>query len=150
MQPINKKAVQKELDLAAEELERHGYVDLANRVDQYASLIMKANKDTDLQELRRGIERVQREAKRRSDVFSRKERVNKKALLQNKLAALRKAKSEKVKKEQLSKSGSEKLAKLIEQARARKSEKSKDARKEDLKKKIRERRLARKRKETEK
>lgn len=152
---FNKEAVQRELDLAAEEMERHGYVDLANKIDQYASLIMKADEGLDLQEIRRGLERVERESSRRKANFVEKDEKEviaaKRQLIQKKLAKLREERKQAVRKDiekkQAPNARSEKLAKLIEKARARKHEKTLASRVEDLKLRVRKRRLARKRRE---
>lgn len=58
------KVLQREMDLAAEELEKAGYLDLAARVDQYSILLATAKKE-DLANLHRGLSRVQAEYEQR-------------------------------------------------------------------------------------
>ncbi len=58
------KILQREMDLAAEELEKAGYLDLAARVDQYSILLATAKKE-DLANLHRGLSRVQAEYEQR-------------------------------------------------------------------------------------
>lgn len=149
---LNKEAVQRELDIAAEAMEKHGYVDLANKIDQYAGLIMQATETTDLQEIRRGLERVEREASRRKTAFIAKDEKEvvamKRQVLQKKLAKLREERKHAVlenQEKQIPNARSEKLAKLIESAKERKAKKTLEARVEDLKLQVRKRRLARKR-----
>jgi hypothetical protein len=61
---FNKDAVQKELDLAAHELEKAGHKDLAERVDYYGDRLMKVTAG-EVPLLRRALSRVLDEAKRR-------------------------------------------------------------------------------------
>lgn len=70
---LNKKAVQKELDLAAEELERHGYVDLAHKVDQYNKKLVTSRSEDDIPTIRAGLISVEKESQRRLRAFDRKE-----------------------------------------------------------------------------
>jgi hypothetical protein len=59
------KVLQREMDLAAEELERAGYLDLAARVDQYNAMLLTAKKE-DLASLHRGLSRIQVEYEQRA------------------------------------------------------------------------------------
>lgn len=61
---FDKKAVQGELDLAAQELENAGYGDLAEKVDYYSDRLVNAHaKEIPL--ISRALRRIQLEAKRR-------------------------------------------------------------------------------------
>lgn len=61
---LDKKAVQEELDKAAEALERAGHTDLAARVDYYSDKLA-ASSDKEATLVRRSLARVYNEAKRR-------------------------------------------------------------------------------------
>jgi hypothetical protein len=61
---FDKRAVQRELDLAAEELERAGHFDLAEKVDYYSNRLMQASAD-EVPLLRRALSRINIEANRR-------------------------------------------------------------------------------------
>jgi len=77
---FNKKAVEKELDKAAEELEKHGYVDLADKVDYYNECLMKVKSEKDIPSIRRGLERIEHEASRRQGKKSGKRTIDKRKL----------------------------------------------------------------------
>lgn len=62
---FNKKAVERELDLAAEELDGFGYKDLADKVDYYNERLMEVDSSKDLPIIRRSLQRIEREASRR-------------------------------------------------------------------------------------
>lgn len=66
------KVLQREMDLAAEELEKAGYLDLAARVDQYSIMLATAKKE-DLTNLHRGLSRVQVEYEQREKQACKKE-----------------------------------------------------------------------------
>jgi uncharacterized membrane protein YqiK len=61
---IDKTAVQKELDLAAHELEKAGHKDLADKVDYFGDRLMRATAG-EVPLVRRALSRVLDEAKRR-------------------------------------------------------------------------------------
>jgi hypothetical protein len=69
---FNKTAVQKELDMAAEELEKAGHSDLAMRVDYYGDRLMAANA-AEVPLLRRALSRVLDEANRRMKAVKKEE-----------------------------------------------------------------------------
>jgi len=62
---FNRKAVEKELDLAAEELDSFGYKDLADKVDYYNERLMEVKSSKALPIIRRSLQRIEREATRR-------------------------------------------------------------------------------------
>ena len=62
---FNKKAVERELDLAAEELDKFGYKDLADKVDYYNERLMEVKSSKEIPAIRRSLQRVEREASRR-------------------------------------------------------------------------------------
>jgi len=62
---FNKKAVQKELDKTAEELEQNGFMDLANKVDEYNKKLMEASTAEEVQQIRKVFINIDREAQRR-------------------------------------------------------------------------------------
>lgn len=66
------KALQREMDLAAEELERAGHLDLATRVDRYNALLLTADKK-DLPQIHRGLSRIQAEYEQRMKATEKKE-----------------------------------------------------------------------------
>jgi hypothetical protein len=66
------RVLQREMDLAAEELERTGYLDLAERVDRYNALIPSASKK-DLPQIHRGLSRIQAEFEQRMNRTAKKE-----------------------------------------------------------------------------
>lgn len=66
------KVLQREMDLAADELERSGYLDLAARVDQYNAMLLTAKKE-DLASLHRGLSRIQAEYEQRAKQDQKKE-----------------------------------------------------------------------------
>ena len=69
---FNKTAVQKELDMAAEELEKAGHADLAGKVDYYGGRLMTATAG-EVPLLRRALSRILDEAKRRMAAVEKKE-----------------------------------------------------------------------------
>jgi len=85
------KVLQREMDLAAEELEKAGYLDLAARVDQYSILLATAKKE-DLANLYRGLSRVQVEYEQRENQAPKPALANAKAqhaVLQARRASIR-------------------------------------------------------------
>lgn len=62
---LDRTALQHELDLAAEELDKAGHQDLADRVDQYSEMLVQA-KDEDIAKIHRGLSRVQMEFEQRN------------------------------------------------------------------------------------
>jgi len=64
---LNKKALQKELDVAADELETLGHTDLADMVDHYNDRLMASATVRDVNLVRRALQRIEREASRRED-----------------------------------------------------------------------------------
>lgn len=79
---LNLKAVQKELDLAAEELEKQGHKDLATKVDFYNDRLQRAaSKEIPL--IRRALQRIQIESARRArkDPSTAKDREAKRAAI---------------------------------------------------------------------
>jgi len=62
---LDRNALQHELDLAAEELDKAGHKDLADRVDQYSELLVQA-KEKDVPQIHRGLSRVQMEYEQRT------------------------------------------------------------------------------------
>jgi hypothetical protein len=64
---LNKKALQKELDVAADELETLGHTDLADMVDHYNDRLMTSATVKDVNLVRRALQRIEREASRRED-----------------------------------------------------------------------------------
>jgi hypothetical protein len=62
---LNRNALQHELDLAAEELDRIGQTDLADKVDRYSTMLGSA-KDADIPMIHRGLCRIQAEYERRT------------------------------------------------------------------------------------
>jgi len=62
---FNRKAVQRELDLAATELENAGQTDLAGKVDYYNNRLMQATAG-EVPLIRRALSRIMEEAKRRA------------------------------------------------------------------------------------
>jgi hypothetical protein len=70
---LNKKAIQKELDFAAEELERHGYIDLAHKIDQYNTKLMASDDEKEIPAIRAELVKVEKEAQRRLRAFDKKE-----------------------------------------------------------------------------
>lgn len=101
---FDKKALQRELDLAAEELEKVGYSDLALKVDKYNSFLMEGATKKHIPAIRRSLARITREAKRRFDASKRPAYVSeehakdesKKAKVREFLETARKAKEKKV------------------------------------------------------
>ena len=79
---FNKKAVEKELDLAAEELEKFGYVDLADKVDYYNERLMTVKSSKEIPVIRRSLQRIEHEASRRQG-GKKKSKTIKKILLLN-------------------------------------------------------------------
>jgi hypothetical protein len=67
---LNKQAIQKELDLAAEELEKCGYQDLAEQIDKCNSQLMQLEDDKhqEITAVKRTLSRISREAERRERV----------------------------------------------------------------------------------
>jgi hypothetical protein len=61
---VDKKAVQKELDLAADEMERLGYMDLAGHVDKYNNRMVEA-KSGEVATIYRALQNICVEAERR-------------------------------------------------------------------------------------
>ena len=62
---FNKKAVERELDLAAEELDKFGYKDLADKVDYYNERLMEVKSSKEIPVIRRALQRVEQQASRR-------------------------------------------------------------------------------------
>jgi hypothetical protein len=86
---FNKQAVQHELDLAAEELDKSGYKDLADKVDYYNSRLANAS-ETELPLIRRSLSRIQSEAQNRiAKVEANEKKEESKDSLKAKLATLR-------------------------------------------------------------
>jgi hypothetical protein len=77
---MNRRLIQKELDTAAEELDRKGYRDLANRVDHYNARLMKAKQDSEIQLIARALGRIDKESDRRDEVFTRRPKTHKSQL----------------------------------------------------------------------
>jgi hypothetical protein len=71
---INRNALRHELDLAAEELDKSGHKDLADRVDQYSEMLMEA-KDADVEKIHRGLSRIQAEYEQRNKKEAKEEEV---------------------------------------------------------------------------
>lgn len=69
---FNAQALQREMDLAAEELERAGHLDLAERVDRYNAVLLSASKK-DLPQIHRGLSRIQAEYEQRMNQAGKKE-----------------------------------------------------------------------------
>ena len=63
---LNRKAIQRELDLAAEELDRQGYKDLADKVDLYNTKLQRAS-SREIPLIRKALINVQEEADRRAN-----------------------------------------------------------------------------------
>lgn len=61
---LDRKALQRELDLAADELDKTGFTDLADRVDQYSELLVTA-KAEQVPQIHRGLSRIQMEYEQR-------------------------------------------------------------------------------------
>jgi uncharacterized protein YjcR len=62
---LDKRALQHELDLAAEELDKAGHKDLADRVDQYSEMLVNAS-EKEIPRIHRGLSRVQAEFEQRA------------------------------------------------------------------------------------
>jgi hypothetical protein len=60
---LDKKALQRELDIAAEELDKAGFAELADRVDQYSIMLMHAS-EKQLPQIHRGLSRIQSDYER--------------------------------------------------------------------------------------
>jgi hypothetical protein len=69
---FNAQALQREMDLAAEELEHAGHLDLAERVDRYNALLLSASKK-DLPQIHRGLSRIQAEYEQRMSKTAKQE-----------------------------------------------------------------------------
>jgi hypothetical protein len=65
---FNKEAMQNQLDLAAHELQRAGFMDLAEKVDYYAFRMMTAS-ISELPLIKRALSRLEQEAKKRLDAM---------------------------------------------------------------------------------
>jgi len=63
--------IQKELDLAAEELDRKGYRDLADKVDFYNNRLTKTSSKRGTDLIRKALERIDEETDRRDGVTDR-------------------------------------------------------------------------------
>ena len=63
---MNRKAIQKDLDLAAAEFDKKGWKDLADKVDRYSSKLVTSKDKAEISMIGRALERVNREADRRS------------------------------------------------------------------------------------
>jgi hypothetical protein len=61
---FDKEAAQSQLDLAANELEKSGFADLAEKVDYYNNRLMKAGA-SEIPLIKRALHRIQQEAKKR-------------------------------------------------------------------------------------
>jgi len=61
---FDKNAARDQLDLAANELEKAGFADLAEKVDYYAARLMKATA-SEIPLVKRALSRIQQEAKKR-------------------------------------------------------------------------------------
>lgn len=91
---FNKKAVERELDLAAEELDKFGYKDLADKVDYYNERLMEVKSNKEIPAIRRGLKRIENEASRRQKGGKESKTIDKR-----KLAELKKnARERKIKK----------------------------------------------------
>ena len=77
---FNKKAVEKELDLAAEELEKFGYVDLADKVDYYNERLMEVKSSKEIPIIRRSLQRIEHEAARRQGGKKKSKTIDKRKL----------------------------------------------------------------------
>ena len=64
---FNRKAIEKELDQAAEELDKFGYKDLADKVDYYNERLMAVKSSKDIPIIRRELQRIENEASRRQN-----------------------------------------------------------------------------------
>jgi len=84
---FNKKAVEKELDLAAEELESFGYVDLADKVDYYNERLMAVKSSKELPIIRRALKRIESEASRRQSGKKESKTIDKRKLAELKKKA---------------------------------------------------------------
>jgi len=90
---FNKKAVERELDLAAEELDKFGYKDLADKVDYYNERLMEVKSSKEIPVIRRALKRVEREASRRQGKKENKTIDKKKLAELKKKARMRKIKT---------------------------------------------------------
>lgn len=139
---FNKKAVEKELDLASEELEGFGYVDLADKVDYYNERLMEVKSNKELPVIRRALQRIEHEASRRRSGKSENKTIDKRKLAElKKNARDRKlAKVIKDRKEAKPNARTTRLEALLKQRDKKIANEEKD---DNLKAKVKARRLAR-------
>lgn len=157
---FNKKAVQRELDKSASEMDQHGYVDLADKVDHFNKRLMEAKTKKEVQEIYRHLARIYREAKRREEPETkparkpalrktktdrRKEVLKARRLSERKKAFLKRRKAQQNKKEKITP-----RAKAVDNLfEARKRRLAKEKHLEDLRSELYERRAERVRSERE-
>lgn len=143
---FNKRAIQRELDLAAEELEKHGYIDLADKVDRYTGKLMDITSAKEIPIIRRALARVEREADRRQagnrEITSRKELKSKESVRKSRRTSEQKENrrrrlEDSTLAEKRIRSHSDRVDKLLEEKHA-----GKDEYLEDLRDRIKERRAA--------
>ncbi len=87
---LNRRALQRELDLAADELDRVGYKDLADRVDRYSEMLMAA-KASDIPIIHRGLSRIQYEYENRVKKEAREEITGRALKAQNAVLSARRS-----------------------------------------------------------
>lgn len=107
---LNLKAIQKQLDFAASELDRQGHEDLANKVDFYSDRLQRASSN-EVPLIRRALIRVNLEAKRRQASEDKKEGTKK--VVSERVAELRKRLAER---RNMKNALSDKRAKLLKLA----------------------------------
>lgn len=139
---FNKKAVERELDLAAEELDKFGYKDLADRVDYYNERLMEVKNNKEIPAIRRSLQRVEREASRRRQGKTKKSKtIDKRKLAElKKKAQMRKIKKAKEEKKTKPNARTNRLEALLKKRDARIAKEDKV---NSLKDKVKARRLAR-------
>jgi len=139
---FNKKAVEKELDKAAEELDKFGYKDLADKVDYYNERLMAVKSTKEIPRIRRGLERIENEASRRQGKKGKSKTIDKRKLAELKKKA-RDRKIVKALKERKAKRPTVRTTRLNALLNKRDKKLAKEEQVDTLKEKVRARRLAR-------
>lgn len=93
---FNKEAVRRELDLAAEDLEKQGFNDLADKVDFYNDRLMRATSSREVDIIRRALARVEKDATARLGKDEEKKASSKEARLESIRAKIRQIRARRV------------------------------------------------------
>ena len=139
---FNKKAVEKELDLAAEELEKFGYVDLADKVDYYNERLMTVKSSKEIPVIRRSLQRIEHEASRRQGGKKESKTIDKRKLAELKKKARERTLAKASKKRKVAKPNA-RTTRLEALLKRRDAKIAGEEKSDNLKEKIKARRLAR-------